>query len=1552
VAEIEERAGDESAAARDYLAAHHAHQDYREALYGLVRLLEKRRSLTILGRAIDALGASATTPDEKASALVMNAMYLADVGGDLGEAVRLAREAADTPGASAHERASAWLSLEVLAGKTGDALSRDEALRERTGHAWDPAWRALLLIDRARAAIAAGDHEAAHALLSEARSAESQATWTATTMLSDLAATALRDARPADAERLDGSAADLELALSLAIDAQVGARADALGVPRWAREPARAVDACLRAAEARRALGQLDLAASVLERGLSFSRSVEGAEGRMAEAALLRARLQIAGQAGDDVVAAELTEKLLAAESDPALAAAHAARSARYALSRGDRAAAQRSLSRAVESDPRSVLALAQQMDLLADGDDARALADQLEAVADRLFEPGAQADWFVLGAYVRGVLARDVRGARASLDEARSRGAEPAALDRVARLLAGLAGDTAWLAETTERLFAASAAANAPETASLGVELLRFRYARDAAEDARIGLRELSGSPRSAWLARALQAFLPADASEAEGGSRAREALDRLAAIEPDPDLARGFALIGAMRAQASDLAMTRRRLRDLAEAQPADVLVASYLGDLDREAGDRAAAATTAARSAAASEDPDLAGALYLQAGFDRWLDGDRKAAVDAMSAAGAGSPEAAAVALAWASWGVEPDSLAARREAIERAEQLDGDRDALALERFVTELGAGRADAAEGALTAIDPDGDGHLAVAAALGRLAWAEGGRNEGALQDAIRRIERCGPAAALVASAERVRVASQSGELDAVARGADRWFQAGGGLAAALQWLAAATAMDDHGEELRARLAIAGSLSGDSREAMLATAALVQARVRSSEPPALVAGQSAAARLVNLELAPPGCDPRRRAFVLGDLEGALGDDARVDATGLSGWALLASSEIERARAAFEHAVAARPGDLAAWEGLRECGVRVGDRALQARAAGELGSRCRDDRRAAAFSEEAALLWLDAGSEDEADRALEASFARDPSRPVAFDRMFRRVRDRRENDKLLDIIARRLGVIDDADQIQKLYWEQARVLREKGDQDGALEALGQVTLLNPDHVGALALLGEINIRRGRFEDAAESLARLAKLPSAPPKNRVTAGVAAADLFEKKLDRADDAMDVLVCLHEAGISTLPIRERLARAAARAGAWERATSVLEQLMNERPDAPGRLEAARLAMAIRRDRLGDAAGALAAIRRMLEESPADAEGVDMVLASAWADHERLPLLSAAKTALIEAVQRSPRDADQVARLSRLAAALGASSLEHAALAVLAYLRPDDAAVRQRLGRLAAGKPRTPRVALSPEVLRTILAPGDDGPLAELFMLLGPTLAEALGPNVAGCGVGRRERIDPRSGLAVRNDVAAWAGALGVQELELYVGGRDPRIVQGVPGDPPALVIGAEVQSPLAPAARARIAAELLGIARGTSVLRTRDDLSTAAIVVAACNLAEVRVEHPPYAVLAEIERQMGKAISRKVRKGIPDVCRAVAASGADARSWRRRALASQDRLAVVASGDPAAVLGEGPAAGPETGGQDGRVDELLAFVLSPEYLDARRAIGLEDES
>jgi cellulose synthase operon protein C len=1567
IADLEERAGDEPAAARDYLASYNADSSFREPLEGLVRLLEKRRSLKNLGKLLDALARAATTPDEKVRGLLMRAAYQADVAGDLPDAKGAAREATEVEGAPAIEQASAWLAVEVLAGRVGDPATREEALAQRAQLAAEPTWRALLLIDQARLAHSGGEAEKALELLEQARALASEATWTALTALEGFTR-GRSEGSPGSDKRVETHSRALESMASL-VDEALGdaARGDAAGVPVWMRDPLRLVDLWLRAAEARRRGGQLGEASQVLDRALEYVARLEGHEAAIAGAALGHARLRVAEQAGDRALAARLAEQRLATETDGGYAAALALRIAEQAATEGNAVRALEALSKAIASDPASLPARALQLDMLADGADPSAFAAQLESFAEHLATDEARGRTFMLAAYIWALRASDVAGAKAALSQAAMYGIAPATIGRVARSLASITGDASWYEDATKRLIAAGADG---EAVWLYVDLVRSRHARSDHEGAAKAVREMAGVPKGTWLARVLEAFLPRPKSSAsaaapseidpeqtvsKAGSREQAAIEELAALETDPDLARGLSLVSATRAlQAGDPSAARKRLRELVDGDASDAIATSFLADLDRASADHAAAARTASEAAVATRDTELACALRFEAAFERWRAGDRKAAVDEFETAAQGAPEAARMVLAWASRGVDIDTLEGRRRAIERAQALGTvDPRALSLERFSTELAGGDPDDAAAALASVEQSPEGDLGVAAALARVAWSGGAADADATREAIIRLASRGPRALQLATAEQFRIAREAGDAEELVRAGARWFEAGGGLAAALEWLGAALVVASAEEEKKARLAVAGELTGDAREAMVASAALLEPRIHPFDPAPLVSLPAASVRLANLELAPPGSDPRRRALVLRELGDAIGDDAGVDAGAMSGWSALAALDLDAARAAFDKATATRPEDLSSWEGLRAWAELTDDKTVRARAAAELGARCHDDARGATFWEEAALRYLETRDDARADAALEAGFARDPNRPVTFDKLFRRVRERKDNENLLKLITRRLEVTDDPQEIQKLYWEQARVLREKGDQTGALEALEHVTMLDPDHVGALALLGEINIRRGNFEQAAVSLGRLAVLDAAPAKNRVTAGVAAVDLYENKLNQFDKALEVLLALHKAKLSTLPVRERLARAAARTGSWKEATAILEELMNERPTSDGRIEAARLAMAIHRDRLNNPQGAARAIVKLLEESPVDGEALDMLLQTEHGAEVRERLLSAARAGLVESLQARPTELPVVRRLAKVSRALSDEALQQAALGVLASLGAADAQAEAVFAQLAAKKARTPQIAIGDAMLQSLLASGDDGPVAELFQLLGPTLAEAFGPNLQACGVGRRDKVDPRSGLALRNEVAAWAGAFGVKEFDLYVGGKDPLAVQGIPGDTPALVVGAGVNAPLSPMTRGRVARELLGMIRGTTVVRSRDDITVAAIVVAACGQAEIKVDHPPYAVLAEVERLLGKALARKIRKQLADICRSLVSSNADARAWSKRALASQDRVALVASGDPAVVLSEVLGASPEKLGAavkgNARAEELLRFVCSPKYLELRRALGLE---
>ena len=246
------------------------------------------------------------------------------------------------------------------------------------------------------------------------------------------------------------------------------------------------------------------------------------------------------------------------------------------------------------------------------------------------------------------------------------------------------------------------------------------------------------------------------------------------------------------------------------------------------------------------------------------------------------------------------------------------------------------------------------------------------------------------------------------------------------------------------------------------------------------------------------------------------------------------------------------------------------------------------------------------------------------------------------------------------------------------------------------------------------------------------------------------------------------------------------------------------------------------------------------------------------------------------------------------------------------------DAAILAELTRLDSRVPQKPQISLDAASLAEISDPGDGGPIADLYLAIAETATLALGVSV---------------------------------NFELYQGGKQGA-VQGVFGEEHAVVIGADIQSPLDASARSAVAREVFALRRGITTLRTRDDAAVASMAIAACNEMGVALPNPGYASFAEVQRVVKKEISRKVKKQATDAAQRFASSGQDPRAWASAARRSIDRMAAVASGDVSIVIAEMLGVPRERLGDavpdNDRARNLLAFVLSPRYLEIRRKLGM----
>jgi predicted Zn-dependent protease len=1560
---LEETSGEEPAAARDYLAAFNADPQFREPLESLVRILSRRKSIKNLGKLLDALCRASSAPEERARATWERAAYLQAHEQNAAAAKELLLEAlTDSP-----EDPSLWLEAELCSAKDGDVAGRLRALDARAQLAADPTWKALLFIDLAELAAASGDTARAYDALGSAAALEGRAQFRTQVVLEQVAT---KEDNLAELTRaLEGQAYLIEESIE---DAE---RGDAAGVPRYMRRPEYAADAWLRAAGIKKRQGDGPGSAALLER----------AGQRLPESPVIaRARLGALEAAGDVDGAATIAKRQLEQGVVGPGAAALWLRLAEAAVAASDREGAISALQNALQFDRTSVLARTLEIDLLADGKDPAALAASYESMAETLAEgsrrdggdpqtpgraAGARGRAYLVAAYIWGAQAGDTAASRGALAQAAKQGVAPALLARIARSIAALRKDATWYEEATRNLLAAGT--DAAEQPGLWFELGRsalLRGDRAAAAEAFAKLAasapEEGGAP-TAWLGRVLSAYavhLPAPEGDEPKQPRALgpERIEDLAKVEPDVSTARALWVVAALRrSQTGDAAGARARLRELHQASPGDAVVAVFLSELDRRAGDAAAAAATLVATATEGDDADLGAALRLEAALLLWRSGNRAGAVEELEGAIGHAPRAASTLLGWALRGASPDTVEGRRRAIEVAADAGADPTFVALERFGLEAAtASPDDAADllGPLETVENEGTGDLASAAALARLVFPAALEQRPAVDRALDLFDDQGREAMAIARAERFRLARvmDQDRVLAVTRAAS-WTQADPSLYACLEWLGASLAAEDRESEVAARRAAATHFEGAAHAALEASAAIVALLDQPTVAQGFVQGVEAPAQLANLELSLPGCDPRRRAAALHGLGAALGDDAQIDAVALAGWSDLAAGNPEEARTAFRAVVEVRPEDVASWEGIRAASEALGDHVQVALACAQLGSLCTDAARGAEFWEKAGLTLLNhTDAKDDAEISFDRAFERDPSRPVAFDKIFRAVRARNEDDRLLGIIEKRLEVSEDETEIGKLYWERARVLRKKGDIDGALSALENVTMLEPDHVGALALMGEVHITRGNFAEAAPSLARLAQIEQAPKQQRLMSGLAAVDIFEKKLGLADKALEVLVILHNAGLSTLAVRERLASVAARAGAWADATGILEKLMVERDKPEGRVEAARLCMVIWRDKIHAPARAEAAVKKLLDESPDDGEAIDFVLATPFEAAFKQQMLARAKQTLVAALAKNPVDADRVSLLAKLAQFYSDAGLRQATLGSLVALGRHSADVSGELAKLDARAPARPQIALDAKGLAEIADPQDGGAITELFTLIAETIMLALGPSLVSLGVTKKDRVDARGAPPLRVAVSEWMGALGITtDFDLYIGGPSPRGVYGIAGEQPAIVLGSAVTQPFDAAARSAVAREVFALRRGVTSVALRDDNTIASLVAAASIEAGVNVPAPPYAVFGEVSRAVKKeGFPRKVRKLIPEICQRIAQSRQDPREWAQVTRRSIDRMAVIAAGDVSIVVSDIVKAPRDQldglAAENERARRLLGFVLSPSYLELRKTLGM----
>lgn len=1525
-------AGDYRQAATALLAAVNANAGFAEPLEKLLFVIEKRGSTKNLSRALERKLRIVRTPAHAADVRLKQACILLTTPGGDAEAMRLVEEAV----ALQPDRADCWALLQFLAGRVGDDDAKLRALTQLARLGSAPERRAWALLDAASVKLQLADLESAEVDLDEVARSDGDG---ALLQALRLAAFQRLEQLGRSEGRTDLIARSLEREAALLMQPLPETRALLERINGAEVSDATLADTLIRGAYSH--LGQRNVATAkqLLDRAREQWGSLPLIELAAARAALATSDSK--------------TLASIAAHSEEAGGSSHYLSALRTLAGWAcltehlpSEAAAQFEKALRHREDNHTARAAALN---LQSTEDPSLYAKSLEDLAGTATERAARQRLFLQATAVWALRCSNAEQAMGALRQAMEAGLDAELAHAIGRFIASACGSA-----TLGRELIDAQASRPNATTSTLIEALIAALGRDGEGSARAHAlaKKLEQRPESAWLGSAVRAYVLALSKDTPDDP---QSLLDLAQTVDREEVASLLRCCAALRwNQRGELGQA---LTTLVKHEPqADLFQSVLLATFAQREGNLLLAARTLAAEAERAANRELGFALSVTAGLLFWRGGERTQAVALLEAAEVLDADGIGDLLDWARRAENPNAAPARRQALVSQAARTPDSARIALERFGLELAAEGGDAAAAmALDGISTDSKTNLGVAVELARALWP--GTGEDAHEDGLEYIASLSPAARGAAAAARYYDALGADRQADALKAVRAWFDTDPGCAAAAEWLGRSRALSHTDAEVEALLALANRLGGRAGTELASLAASVAGLTDQGRAP-WVTGVASAAALSNLEHSRPGDAPARRAAAMNTAlgHGALGNGSSVG-SGLVivGLNQLVAEAWEDASNTFRRATEQEPGNLAAWEGLRDASQRTGQVETCLDATVQLAGLCRVPSTAARFYEEAARLCFDELNRPvEGRKHLQRAVEKDIRRVSAFEALFRLERAEGNHEELLKLIALRLDISEEPNEIVKLYWERARALRQQDDLVGALEALDNVRLIEADHPASLALTGEIFITQGRFEAAAAALRELALTTAAPKKQRLVSGITAADLFEKKLEQPERALELLETLRQSGLGALALKERIARTAVKTADWQRALDALADLMAEREDVDGRVEAARLAVAIHRDELGTPGAARAAVDCLLAEVPSDAETLELILSGCFDEVVSRAWLRAAHEALLAEVQEDPLDPEPLLWLARIAGHTNDTGLRQVALGCLAALGQTDAELQRELEQLNKSSAFSPRALIGQQMLVALDPEQGHGQFTPMMRALAPYLVEALGPTLESLGVNRGDRVKASAGSSVRSDIAAWAGALGIDKFELYVGGKDDRGIFAVATETPNVVVGARVDGPLPQVDLAVLASELWALRQGLTVFTRYTGSEAAAVVEAALRLGEQpdpKVTHP---LLSQFERELDRVASRRLKKTLRELAPSIRQHYQDIPAWIQQSQFGRDRLAAAVVGDISYVLCPvtrdrgGQAAAQLSQDEQERTAQLIRFVVTPQFAELRKQLGV----
>jgi tetratricopeptide (TPR) repeat protein len=702
------------------------------------------------------------------------------------------------------------------------------------------------------------------------------------------------------------------------------------------------------------------------------------------------------------------------------------------------------------------------------------------------------------------------------------------------------------------------------------------------------------------------------------------------------------------------------------------------------------------------------------------------------------------------------------------------------------------------------------------------------------------------------------------------------------------------------------------------------------------------------AALAGLEALGEADDPGERAEALGRWLAHASAESAASLRAARGRALAAAGRGEEACDVLLGVLAAEPTDLASWEALRVA-ARDAERWTDlVRACDELASVLTGELRAALLEEGAAICMDQLEEDAEAEKRLRAALQADGARAIAYGRLHDLLAERGDDEELLALVKQRAEITDDPELLAPLFYELARLHRGIGQREQALVALDNLLMLEPEHVGGLALLVELQVQREAWADAVDALRTLASVEDVPASQKRIARLGAADFLEKKLGDVEGALHELGCIDALGLADRVLFFRMADLAERKGSFAIATTSLRKAAKLIEREP--LEVAAIERRVARlwQKAESASEAIAAYRRALSVYPTDRDSA-VALSQLLESEGRLELSRTFEASVRRALMEDPTEPELLRALAMVAewrADVALSNTVMGALVALDVASEDERAMWDE----AMRKPRVLSGQLSDRHIAELAVPGFDGAALELARIATETLTQIDKLEPARWGLSRNDLTQPKTAPPIAHELVTMTSCLGAPAGDVWVGGTDPQLFAMIPNykGRPSWLVGRSVTMPLSSVRLFELGRRALALRFGIGPFLTRDvDEGTTAL------LAIVRAAGVPGSDdrlgLPEMSRAVAKVMSRGARKAALEAIERISSIENEASRFMFAAHQTLRRGGLVLANDLPGilerVLGERPSR--ELICDNDVALDLFRFWISPPSIAARRELG-----